>query len=257
MVHNLNVVGGPVVAGSRVNVDYSTQPPTILAVGPETMTLEETKEALDQGLLQKPLGGGGGGDPYAFVPVIGGNLNGFYLTEHQNQRVFGGGPYRSATSGWDHFGIGFPYPVNGDDEWTGSDVYGTLVAHGIWIVPAGVTGFIATPLIRWKRRSGSSASALEVNHMVYDVSLRPNGEWRNGFYLYGETTGIVPFTSSLYLWSDTSGLAIDLQAGVDGPTGFVFDTLYPGLVIQFQFLDYDNTGDPGWAWIVGWLLQLF
>lgn len=93
--------------------------------------------------------------------------------------------------------------------------------------------------------------------MVYDVSLRPNGEWRNGFYLYGETTGIVPFTSSLYLWSDTSGLAIDLQAGVDGPTGFVFDTLYPGLVIQFQFLDYDNTGDPGWAWIVGWLLQLF
>jgi hypothetical protein len=210
--------------------------------------------------VESSCGGGGGLDPHVFVPALGGNLNGWYTLPHKNYRMFGGGPYRTSTNGWDHFGIVFPYPELGEDGNTDYDGY-SLVAHGLWTIPAGVTGFKVTPIIRWKRRVVSAIpSNLEFKSEILDVTLRPNGEWRTGFTFFGESDAIVPFTSPIHLWSDTSALEVDLSGGPgqDGPTGWVFDNLYPGMVAMFMGYPSTFSGsvDPrGRGLFVGWMVE--
>jgi hypothetical protein len=49
---------------------------------------------------------------------------------------------------------------------------------------------------------------------------------------------------------------MDFTEGADGPYAFVFDALPAGLQILFQSNIHDNDGDPGWGWIIGWMLEL-
>jgi hypothetical protein len=124
-----------------------------------------------------------------------------------------------------------------------------------------VTGFKVTPIIRWKRRVVSALpSNLEFKSEILDVTLRPNGEWRTGFTFFGESDAIVPFTSPIHLWSDTSALEVDLSGGPgqDGPTGWIFDNLYPGMVAMFMGYPSTFSGsvDPrGRGLFVGWMVE--
>jgi len=261
MVHNLNVVGGPVVAGSRVNVDYSTEPPTILAVGPETMTLDETRDALDQGLLQKPLGGGAG-PPSVFVPAMGGNDGGFFAN-HQDQRVYGGGPW--AGGGfieYDQAGIRFPYPKAGEDGNGGGDNY-FFVYYGIWSVPAGVSGFSAEPIYRLKRTSGPTTSDLEIYHVCQDIS-KVLGAWKRGQNLSAEAVWLLPFTPSLQQWTDMGSASLVLGSGEyyveDGDNysyGEIYGTLSPGMIIMFATENYSSFPSlVANGWFLGWNVTL-
>ena len=265
IVHNLNVVGGPVVAGSRVNVDYSTEPPTILAVGPETMTLGETKDALDQGLLQKPLGGGGGSGPL-IVPTIGGNSGG-YFGDHRDRLVYGGGPWFGGGSvEFNQAGIRFPWPANGEQGATQHHYF--FVDYGLFHLPFWMTGgFRVTPLIRLRPLGGTPETppTFEIYTEFMEVTQQVDGHWRNGDVLYGQSNGSMPYVNSFRVWTNTEHLKITVDpAGAVSTTdptynastyGEAFDVLTPGLPIMIVTEYWNDDAFNGYGFFIGWFVE--
>jgi hypothetical protein len=194
----------------------------------------------------------GGNDGYTFIPAIGGNAAGFFA-DYRDRMPYGGGPWQGGHGvEFDQAGIPINYPF-------GSAVFG-MVAYGIWVVPNGVSGFIATPICSIRTTAGTINSNFELYHTCIDVSPFTSGPWQDGNFVFGENDGTVPKKLASRQWSNTGSITIDCSPpSGDGVTGFVFDTIPAGDVIMFAAENFNtnNTSNQTYGWFLGWHVQLF